>query len=150
MLNTKEIREDFAAETSYSIAIEKRDPFETFAHYRIGKGLATLSVSVDEGVVSVGAAYCHPRDKMNKSFGRKVALARRELGSDFSFEFKRDDTRFTEQLRHEFNNFVEASRDEYVHALQYGQKNRVGSPPWIMFALHRQLKKQKRILTLVA
>lgn len=119
---------------------ENRKPFETYAHYKIGKGFATLAVSVDDGLVRVGVSYCHPRDNLNKRFGRGVASSRRDIGSDFSFEFKRlPGQRLTEQLRAEFEHFVAGS----TNALTV----RGSAPPWIVHSLNRELRKRNRTVS---
>lgn len=122
-----------------------RKPFETFAHYKIGKGFATLAVSVDDGNVRVGVSYCHPRDNINKSFGRDVAVARREIGSDFSFEFTRDGRRLGEQLRAEFEAFVtESGRALTLLRAMNHDNTRVGAPPWAIHSLNREIRKRMR------
>lgn len=127
--------------------VKHRKPFETFAHYRIGKGHATLSVSVDEGVATVGVCFCHPRDNFSKSFGREVAAGRRIKGSsEFSFEFKRKSgVRLTDQVRTEFENFV---LDSAVPRRLLAVGNEVewaGAPPWAIHSLTRELRKRARI-----
>lgn len=131
-----------------------RKPFETYAHYKIGKGFATLAVSVDAGLARVGVSYCHPRDSINKSFGRNVATARRDIGSDFSFEFVRDSRKLGEQLRAEFECFViDAGRDLMslkTITAQIGEaaavegriEQRLGAPPWVIHSLNREIRKR--------
>lgn len=118
-----------------------KKPFETYAHYKIGKGFATLAVSVDEGTAHVGISYCHPRDGINKRFGRNVASARRDLGSDFSFEFERDSRKLGDQLRSEFERFVIDAGHTTTRA------TRSGAPPWIIHSLNRELRKRMIVTT---
>ncbi len=124
-----------------------RKPFETFAHYRIGKGHATLSISVDEGAVQVGVCFCHPRDNFNKGFGREVAAGRRAKASnEFSFEFQRKPgMRLTDQVRAEFEGFV---LDSAVprRLLEAGETVEwTGAPPWAIHSLTRELRRRARI-----
>jgi hypothetical protein len=124
---------------------ENRKPFETFAHYKVGKGFATLAVSVDEGLVNVGISYCHPRDGIDKSKGRAIACARRDVGSDFSFDFTRNGQKLGDQLRAEFEGFVVESGKALM--LLRGIENqdvRVGAPPWAIHSLNRELRKRTR------
>jgi len=129
---------------------ENRKPFETFAHYKIGKGFATLSVSVDEGHVVVGISYCHPRDGIDKSKGRAIATARRDVGSDFSFEFQRDERRLGDQLRAEFEGFVVESGGALMLLRDIEKRDvriRVGAPPWAIHSLNREIRKRERLAT---
>lgn len=133
---------------------ETRKPFETYAHYKIGKGFATLAVSVDEGIARVGVAYCHPRDGINKVFGRGVARDRRDTNSSFSFWFKRNKQRLGSQLRDEFEHFVveageqRAKVQELINAgiLTVKDDVRVGAPPWAVHSLNRELRKRARLV----
>lgn len=94
----------------------ERKAFETFAHYKLGGGYATLSVSVNEGAAKVGVSFCSPRDQFIKDRGRKVATTRRDLGAEvsYTFGFKRDQKaypRLCDQLINEFKTFVAMKRD---------------------------------------
>lgn len=131
--------------------MENRKPFSTFAHYKIGKGLVTLAVSVDEGDARVGVSYCHPRDVMDKSFGRSVAVKRRDSKSTFSFAFKRTPgVKLVEQLRMEFEKFVQkasVSKVEIEKLLASGSLTnerdvRLGAPPWAIHSLNRELRRR--------
>lgn len=135
---------------------ETRKPFETFAHYKIGKGFATLSVSVDEGNARVGVAYCHPRDGIDKGFGRHVATKRRDSDSTFSFEFKRKkDVKLGDQLHAEFESFILKAGTERAKLLNLIEKGvlevrdmnevRLGAPPWIIHSLNREIRKRERL-----
>jgi hypothetical protein len=133
---------------------ENRKPFETFAHYKIGKGFATLAVSVDEGFVNVGISYCHPRDYINKSYGRDVARARRDSDSTFSFSFNRTSgVKLGDQLRTEFERFVEQSGTQLTKIRQLVANGilteedsiRSGAPPWAIHSLEREVRKRNRI-----
>lgn len=101
------------------------ETFETFAHYKIGRGHCTLSIEVDGNSVQVGMAFCYPKDQFVKSYGRKIALGRRLKGSFFTFEFTRNQDRLSEQVRAEFEK----------HAL-----SEECTPPWVRFSLKRELK----------
>lgn len=125
---------------------ENRKPFETFAHYKLGKGFATLAVSVDEGHAVVGVAYCHPRDGINKSKGRDIAVGRRDLGSDFSFEFTRNAERLGVQLRTEFENFMIENRHVLLSLLSHGiDGERIGAPPWALHSFSREVRKREKL-----
>ena len=129
-----------------------RKPFETFAHYKIGKGFATLAVSVDEGNVRVGVSYCHPRDGINKNIGRSIAAARRDSGSDFSFDFTRDFKRkLGDQLRDEFENFVLESGEaqKILRTIGDNTKVRVGAPPWTIHSLNREIRQRDRFTAML-
>lgn len=137
-----------------------RKPFETYAHYKIGKGLATLSVGVDNGDVTVGVAYCHPRDGVNKRKGRSIARGRRDIGSDFSFSFKRSDKKLGDQLRDEFENFVVAAGEELSDHEQAAKAlatvgipskpaPRVGAPRWTIYSLGREIHRRDKLVKLL-
>jgi len=139
---------------------ETRKPFETFAHYKIGKGFATLSVSVDEGNARVGVSYCHPRDGLDKAFGRTIATKRRESGSSFSFEFKRNKQLLGSQLRDEFEKFIVAAgiqrakikalvEDEVIKPPLPSSYVRIGAPPWIVHSLNREIRKREQLARLI-
>lgn len=131
---------------------ENRKPFETFAHYKVGKGFATLAVSVDEGHARVGISYCHPRDGINKSKGRSIARARRDVDSTFGFDFRRkNDVRLGDQLRAEFERFVVKTGKDLAMVKIYAAEGvfddspRVGAPPWAIHSLNRELRKRARL-----
>lgn len=135
---------------------ENRKPFETYAHYKIGKGFATLAVSVDEGHTRVGISYCHPRDGINKSYGRTVARARRDAGSKFSFSFQRDkDVRLGDQLREKFECFIAEAGEELIKVRQFiaagliEETTRVGAPPWAIHSLSREIRKREHLAALI-
>lgn len=128
---------------------EIRKPFETFAHYKIGKGHVTLSVSVDEGNARVGVAYCHPRDGLNKGFGRTVARGRRDTDCPFSFDFKRNKQRLGSQLRDEFEGFVVESGRALGIVRELGSNVQVGAPPWAIHSLNRELRKRERLMNMI-
>lgn len=131
---------------------ENRKPFETYAHYKVGRGFATLAVSVDEGFARVGVSYCHPRDGIDKGYGRAVARARRDADSTFSFDFKRTDgVKLGDQLRVEFERFVveagiELATINKLVADGLIEKARVGAPPWAIHSLNREIRKRNRLL----
>lgn len=111
-----------------------KKPFECFAHYLIGKGHATLSSEINNGVVKVGIAFCYPGDEFNKAFGREIAAGRRKKSNhSFSFSFKCDDNRISDQIRSQFENFVISSTHEHPTA-----------PGWAVYSLRRQLKREER------
>ncbi len=88
--------------------METCKPFATFAYYNIGNGRVSLSVNVDNDLISVGVAYCSPNDQFSKSRGRAIALGRRIKNVPrYSFSFKRNDQRFGEQLFDEFKKFAD-------------------------------------------
>lgn len=124
---------------------ETRKPFETFAHYKIGKGFATLAVSVDEGNARVGVSYCHPRDGLDKGFGRTVARGRRDTDCPFSFDFKRNKQRLGSQLRDEFESFVVESGRALAIVRELGNDIQVGAPPWAIHSLNREIRKRARL-----
>jgi hypothetical protein len=129
---------------------ENRKPFETFAHYKLGRGFATLAVSVDEGHTRVGVSYCHPRDGINKARGRDIAASRRDVGSDFSFEFIRNKDRLGNQLRAEFESFMSENRTVLLSLLSNGlEGERVGAPPWALHSFAREVKRRARITGVV-
>lgn len=125
--------------------MEKRKPFETFAHYTVGKGHVTLSIAVDEGEAQVGVVFCHPRDCFDKSFGRNVALGRRLKQSNyFSFGFTRNDQRLTAQVRSEFEQYVALSASARQAQNTGVNVDWVGAPPWAIHSLSRELRKRGR------
>jgi len=129
---------------------ENRKPFETYAHYKIGKGFATLAVSVDEGEARVGVSYCHPRDGINKSFGRSVAARRRDASSTFGFEFKRNQQKLGDQLRDEFESFiVEAGAASHILKNLESKEIRVGAPPWVIHSLNREIRSRNRLIAAI-
>lgn len=130
-------------------------PYTTFAHYKVGKGYATLSISVDNGECIVGCAYSHPRDHFNKSIGRKIALGRREKQSiNHSFEFSRNDSRLSDQVRDEFEKFVlTAALARTKNQYGFGESGWVGPPPWVIHSMIRDIRRQSgftRVESMVA
>lgn len=119
-------------------------PFETYAHYKVGKGFATLAVSVDNDLVKVGIAYCHPRDRLNKGFGRIIASNRRDTGSDFSFEFSRDlKRRLGDQLHDEFECFIiESGHSINNGSCRSANSHRRQAPLWIICSLGKEIKRR--------
>jgi len=112
-----------------------RKPYERFAHYKVGKGSVTLSASVDEGKVTIGLSFCHPRDRLNKQKGREIALGRRNCnGCDFSYSFKRNDQRLSEQLFEQFE----------VHATHGA------CPPWVRYGVRKDQKRRSRAAAISA
>lgn len=119
-----------------------RKPYETFAHYKLGKGFATLSISVDEGDTHVGVSFCHPRDRFDKKFGRSIASGRRIKDShEFSFDFKRNSEKLAVQVRAEFEAYVAASS---IARLKGGDEGTAwhGAPPWTIHGLNKELRRR--------
>ena len=48
----------------------------TFEHLIVGGGRVTLAIHIRDGLVTVGSAYCHPRDQFCKRVGRDLAVDR--------------------------------------------------------------------------
>lgn len=125
--------------------MERRKPFETFAHYRLGKGNVSLSISVDEGDVQVGVSFSHPRDTFSKSFGRSIAMGRRvKTSNDFSFSFKRNlEQRLTHQVRSEFEKYVADSQAPRAQlAITNLREDWTGAPSWAIHSLNREVRRR--------
>lgn len=130
----------------------KRPPFQTYAHFKIGAGYATLSVILDEGQVRAGIAYCSPRDHWNKSKGRKISLGRRDMEKHrYAFNFQRNDKPLITQLRDEFEKH--ATKLTIIQPKTLGEarlgeaKQRpLGAPRWAYKIICRDIKAREKLV----
>lgn len=72
----------------------------TFLYLKFGEGIATVAIRPkDNNTVEIGAAFCSPEDRFEKSIGRKLAVTRIKNKKDFYVCFERNDSLLKHQVR---------------------------------------------------